>query len=51
MVFETSAKTNYGMDDMIYEIAVEIDHQRHKFEHIYNKRSASVALHGKNMGG
>lgn len=25
MVFETSAKTNYGMDDMIYEIAVEID--------------------------
>jgi len=25
MVFETSAKTNYGMDDMIYEIAQEID--------------------------
>ena len=25
MVFETSAKTNYGMDDMIYEIALEID--------------------------
>ena len=45
MVFETSAKTNYGMDDMIYEIAVEIDHHRHNFEHIYSKRSASVALH------
>lgn len=45
MVFETSAKTNYGMDDMIYEIAVEIDHQRKNFEHIYSKRSASVALH------
>ena len=45
MVFETSAKTNYGMDDMIYEIAVEIDHCRHNFDHIYNKRSASVALH------
>ena len=47
MVFETSAKTNYGMDDMIYEIAVEIDSQRNNFEHIYSKRSASVALHGK----
>jgi hypothetical protein len=45
MVFETSAKTNYGMDDMIYEIAVEIDHQRKHFDHIYSKRSASVALH------
>lgn len=31
MVFETSAKTNYGMEDMIYEIAVEIDALQSKF--------------------
>ena len=35
MVFETSAKTNYGMDDMIYEIANEIDSCKEKFESIH----------------
>jgi hypothetical protein len=34
MVFETSAKTNYGMEDMMYEIAVEIDAQKETFEHL-----------------
>jgi len=34
MVFETSAKTNYGMDDMIYEIALEIDTCKDKFDHL-----------------
>lgn len=44
MVFETSAKTNYGMEDMMYEIAVEIDAQKETFEALFNKRSTSVAL-------
>ena len=35
MVFETSAKTNYGMDDMIYEIALEIDKNREKFDSLF----------------
>ena len=35
MVFETSALTNYGMEDMIYEIAVEIDAQKESFEALF----------------
>jgi hypothetical protein len=35
MVFETSAKTNYGMDDMIYEIALEIDKKKACFEELF----------------
>jgi len=44
MVFETSAKTNYGMDDMIYEIANEIDSCKDKFETIHSTRTTSVSL-------
>ena len=44
MVFETSALTNYGMDDMIYEIALEIDAAKESFAHLFSKRSESVAL-------
>jgi len=44
MVFETSAKTNYGMDDMIYEIANEIDSCKDKFENIHATRTTSVSL-------
>ena len=44
MVFETSAKTNYGMDDMIYEIALEIDKKRDKFEELFAVRANSIDL-------
>jgi hypothetical protein len=46
MVFETSAKTNYGMDDMIYEIALEIDKNREKFAELFNNRTESIELKG-----
>jgi GTPase SAR1 family protein len=42
MVFETSAKTNYGMDDMIYEIASEIDLVKDRFTQV--GRTTSVSL-------
>jgi Ras-related protein Rab-6A len=35
MVFETSAKTNYGMEDMIYEIALEIDSHKENYAHLF----------------
>jgi hypothetical protein len=44
MVFETSAKTNYGMDDMIYEIALEIENTKDKFDHLVEGRTTSVSL-------
>ena len=47
MVFETSAKTNYGMDDMIYELAMEIDVQKENFDALFTKRSSSVALNNQ----
>ena len=47
MVFETSAKTNYGMDDMIYELAMEIDVQKDNFDALFTKRSSSVALNNQ----
>ena len=49
MVFETSAKTNYGMDDMIYELALEIDKKKAQFEPLFEQRSGSIDLKGNNQ--
>ena len=51
MVFETSAKTNYGMDDMIYEIALEIESTKEKFSHLNQNRSTSVSLDDRERRG
>ena len=44
MCFETSALTNYGMEDMMYEIASEIHAHKDIFEKMLEHRTSSVGL-------